>query len=126
MQRAQLAAHGLSGMIAGLAGGFKRTDKRLGLPASTASNRQAKTLITRHNKDRLVSAHAVAFGLWRLWRDIIALQRFNPVYATSGDVLDRAKTLTHARGKAIRFALRRLCEDVTSLEKAERKCARTK
>ena len=122
MHSAQLAAHGLSGLIAGLAGGFERTDKRLGIPRSSASDREAKSLITRHNKNMMVSSHKIAFHLWQLWRDIIRLQHFNPVYATSGDVVDQAKTVAHARGKAIRFALKRLREDVAELEKAEKEC----
>lgn len=114
------AAHGLSGLIAGLAGGFDRTDQTLGIPPSTATEAEAQAFIEAHNPDWKVSAHHVAFTVWRLWRDIIRLQHFNPVWATMGDVLDQVRQVRRARGAAIKSAVRELRRRAAELERVER------
>lgn len=124
LDRAVTAAHGLSGLIAGLAGGFERTDKRLGLPSSLDTDAAARALIRSHNPDRRVSAHHVAFTLWELWREIIRLQHFNPVWATMGDVVDQVRAVRRARGAAITPALRELRRRAIEFERAEREAAR--
>lgn len=118
------AAHGLSGLIAGLAGGFDRTDETLGLPSSTATEAEAQAFIEAHNPDWKVSAHHVAFTVWRLWRDIIHLQHFNPVWASMADVVDQVRQVQRARGSAIAPAIRELRRRAIDLERAEREAAR--
>lgn len=120
LNHAVTAAHGLSGFIAGLSGGFERTDKTLGLPSSTATATEAKAFIEAHNDDRNVSAHTVAFTLWQLWRDIIRLQHFNPVWVNIADVLDQVRRVQRARGAAIAPAVRELRRCAAELERAER------
>lgn len=82
--------HAFSGMVGGLAGGFERADKKLGIPSLDATEAEAKALIESANPDRAISAHWLALEVWKLLKPLWVLEEAHRAWLRKDDEVHTA------------------------------------
>lgn len=91
LRKATSIRHSLSGLVGGLAGGFDRTDKQIGIPRPDATEKEAKALIESANEDWQVSAHILALKIWALLQPLWELEEAHRAWLKKDEVINEPR-----------------------------------